>query len=294
MTSKEISIFHQFLQSRGAFTLFRGALSSYGYETKSIKEYESKISAIMAIRYSFPWDKVKGVLDWEVINDAWEDICIKHGFYEDESHSEYDIKLNIQGLFQSKQNLLRECTKCHRFLPESSFYTRRSTGGLQSQCIECCREHGRLRNGSTGIYREGNNLKDSDMEDFTFYDFTSNERGRRLQKNQFSINHKKGNFSVTFCIETSKQILDRELMFVRIRKDNITGDLHFIFNKQTGCKISVTGKSSKNVTIINKEFAMFFVKELRLSSDSDRDIAEHSNNLSNSGDYLTYKIIINE
>lgn len=54
---------------------------------------------------------------------------------------------------------MKECTKCHKVLPESSFYKRRNTGGLQSHCIDCCKAHGRLRNGRTGIYKtEENNL----------------------------------------------------------------------------------------------------------------------------------------
>lgn len=186
---------------------------------------------------------------------------------------------------------MKECTKCHRILPESSFYVRRDRGTLQSQCIDCCKSHGRLRNGRTGVYRNTNeNFKTNNMEDFTFYDF-GNSNSRKLEPNHFSVNHKKSNYSVTFNLNTSKQILDSGLIFVRIRKDNITGDLHFVFNKQLGCKVSETGNSRKNVTIINKKLTMFLVEELKLSSESDRDVVEHSNNLSNSSDYLTYKIM---
>ena len=46
----------------------------------------------------------------------------------------------------------RKCANCGRELPISSFY--RKGKGLQSWCIDCCREHGRLRNGVTGEYRD--------------------------------------------------------------------------------------------------------------------------------------------
>ncbi len=59
---------------------------------------------------------------------------------------------------------MKECAKCHRLLPESCFYVRRDNGRLQSHCIDCCKAHGRLRNGYTGIYRKDNtNLNNTIM-----------------------------------------------------------------------------------------------------------------------------------
>lgn len=296
MIAKEISVFHKFLKLRGALDLFKGAISSYGFEKKNINEYEKSVSALMAIRYAFPWNKVNAILNWDSINDKWEDVCIKHGFHELKDYDYYDIKLNIDGLFQGEQNLLKQCSKCQRYLPESSFYIRRDNRKIQSQCIDCCKAHGRLKNGTTGVYKkEGDNLKNSNMEDFTFYDFTSSDGKRRLQENQFSINHKKSNHSVTVCQQLSTTILNTKLLYLRIRKDNITGDIHFVFNREVGCKITTNGSSeNKNVTIINKPLVEFLVKELSLSESSERDVLELSKNLSNSPDYLTYKILRKE
>lgn len=50
-------------------------------------------------------------------------------------------------------NEQKTCTKCGRTLPLSEFY-KKSYGGYQSQCKDCCKEHGRLRNGYTGEYRQ--------------------------------------------------------------------------------------------------------------------------------------------
>lgn len=47
------------------------------------------------------------------------------------------------------------CKKCRRFVPRNKFYpNEKHKDGLQSYCQECDKEHGRLRNGTTGEYRE--------------------------------------------------------------------------------------------------------------------------------------------
>lgn len=69
---------------------------------------------------------------------------------------------------------MRRCTKCGRELPESEFYVRRDTGGLQSWCIRCCRNHGMLRNGSTGIYRKEEPLNEDMMKE------NINDKERRI------------------------------------------------------------------------------------------------------------------
>ena len=46
---------------------------------------------------------------------------------------------------------MKRCSKCGRLLPTSDYYAKGN--GLQSWCKECCKAHGRLRNGTTGKYR---------------------------------------------------------------------------------------------------------------------------------------------
>lgn len=46
---------------------------------------------------------------------------------------------------------MRRCAKCGRLLPTSDYYAKGN--GLQSWCKDCCKAHGRLRNGTTGKYR---------------------------------------------------------------------------------------------------------------------------------------------
>jgi hypothetical protein len=60
----------------------------------------------------------------------------------------------------------RVCPNCGRELPENKFY--RKGKGLQSWCIDCCRKHGKLRNGTTGEYRDNPTI--SDATDQQLYD----------------------------------------------------------------------------------------------------------------------------
>ena len=53
---------------------------------------------------------------------------------------------------------MRMCPKCGRVLSEANFYIRRDKGTYQSWCIDCCKAHGRLRNGTTGIYKKQENM----------------------------------------------------------------------------------------------------------------------------------------
>lgn len=56
----------------------------------------------------------------------------------------------------------KKCTKCGRELPVSEFYTKEGTK-LQSQCKDCCKAHGRLRNGRTGKYKYIKEYDDAEL-----------------------------------------------------------------------------------------------------------------------------------
>ena len=60
------------------------------------------------------------------------------------------LSFTIDGIFDIVVNT-RKCTNCGRELSESQFYRRGNK--LQSWCIDCQKQHGRLRNGTTGEYR---------------------------------------------------------------------------------------------------------------------------------------------
>lgn len=87
------------------------------------------------------------------------------------SYMAIEVKSTIQEqpLNQEEKELFektRVCPNCGRELPENKFY--RKGKGLQSWCIDCCRKHGKLRNGTTGEYRDNPTI--SDATDQQLYD----------------------------------------------------------------------------------------------------------------------------
>lgn len=134
--------------------------------------------------------------------------------------------------------------------------------------------------------------KNKNMEDFTFYDFNSNGVGIRTKLNskEIAVNCKKSNYSVTFNQITSKEILDGSFITYRVREDNITGALHFVFTKDNtiGSKFCATG-SSKNVLISSKKLVEFLKSKFKLEGQ-ERYILQISPNCSHSEMYYTVKI----
>ena len=249
MTDKEKKIFHQFLYARGALTLFRGALKSYGFYTKDFKEHEANVSAIFAIRYSFPWDKVIDKYYWERINDKWENVCIKEGLsdlhiYSDDPNR---VKTAIRELFGEEQ------------------WTK-------------------------------NNKNIKDMNDFIYHDFTtSNRGGKKMGKDEFSLNITDKNHSVTFNQEISNLVKGKGIKKMRIMENAITGELYFVFNHTDGVSVNFTGQSSgrpsrmPNATFNNKKLASFLVEKLGLGDG--RHVLKLSGNLAKTEDFLTFKIL---
>lgn len=59
------------------------------------------------------------------------------------------------GDFYKNRGGVKFCRRCRTFLPRDMFNANaRHNDGLQSYCKVCDREHGRLRNGTSGVYRE--------------------------------------------------------------------------------------------------------------------------------------------
>ena len=77
------------------------------------------------------------------------------------------------------QETTKQCPHCGRTLPMDEFY--HSDGRVQSWCKDCCRDRGRLRNGTTGEYRDDPTI--SKATDQQLYD----ELKRRGYKGTMSI-----------------------------------------------------------------------------------------------------------
>lgn len=287
MTISQRRKFRSFLESRGALTLFNGYLRDIGYNEKDFETYIKEVEPLMAVRYAFPWDKFTKIINWEKVNDEWENICIIKGYH----NLSGDVKKALKELFKDKQNRLKKCPKCGLYKDESQFY-KRGENGLQSHCIDCCKAHGRLRNGTTGIYREEeviNDKKEKDMEDFTFFDFApATGQGRKLEENTFGVNNKLGNRYVTFSKNKSNEIIDGEFDHLRVREDNITGDLCFVFTKNTGLPFNY--KNKKSIIINSKQLVDFLSSKMGVNLGENK-VFKLSENMAKTNDFLTYKIL---
>ena len=126
---------------------------------------------------------------------------------------------------------MKECPKCHRKLPESSFYVRdRDKGWLQSWCMDCCKDHGRLRNGSTGIYRqEIPKIKlNMDKEVAKVYETYDYDKFHIMEKGNRVINH----------VSAIKKSMQKEFLFspIIVNKDMeiVDGQNRFFASKELG------------------------------------------------------------
>lgn len=67
----------------------------------------------------------------------------------------FNISERAASLRKTRIFKTKVCTKCGRLLPLTEFYARSDRKDkLQSHCKYCQREHGRLRNGTTGGYKK--------------------------------------------------------------------------------------------------------------------------------------------
>ena len=130
------------------------------------------------------------------------------------------------------------------------------------------------------------------MEDFTFFDFgQTTQRSGYMKADEFSLNHTKNNYTVTLNMEVSNMIREGKFDHLRIRMDNITGEIHLIFTRDKGLKFRSEEGIKKNVSISSKEMVQFLVHQFGINDESGREIIKISKNLANSNDFLTFKIL---
>ena len=182
-----------------------------------------------------------------------------------------------------KKVYAKTCIYCGETKSVSEFRRDSSkTDGYGSYCKECMR---------TGVKKNNvNNQINNKMEDFTFYDFEKKHTGRTLEGLQFSVNRKPGQCMVYFNPLLSEMISKKRLTHLRVREDNITGELHFVFNKERGIPINAKDNHVKNIIVRNKELTTFLATKTGHSNDRMFYIKTTSD-LSNSKDYCTIKLL---
>lgn len=131
------------------------------------------------------------------------------------------------------------------------------------------------------------------MEDFTFFDFTESTRkgsGRRLREHTFSVVYNDSS-CITINIEDGKIIREKQMTHLRVRKDNVTGELCLVFNKERGIPLKLE-KDVQTTTIQCKALVEFLYHELSLRLEKrTRHIFSISENIANSDEYVTFRIL---
>lgn len=195
-----------------------------------------------------------------------------------------------------KQSALEKTTKvcdhCGKRKLRSEFYpSETSADGLQGWCKRCQDEHqqsSEKADAEQETQKPTTNQTGKKMEDFTFFDFEKKGLTYSIAPHTFAINRKKGNYTVVMSKADSKPIIEHDLLRLRLRQDNITGALHFVFNATIGAKCVV--KNKNNVTVASRELVEFLSSALGYAMTDERIIADISDNLSNSKEYVTFLI----
>ena len=127
-------------------------------------------------------------------------------------------------------------------------------------------------------------------EDYSYFDFVSVRGGReKMNANQCSLNFTKHTRGITINQEVTRYLSERNLNKVRIRYDNITGDVCLVFNREIGTIITKSGRKNFNFCIFNKKFAEKIAELLNLPL-SEHTILNLGNNTSRNDICACYRI----
>ena len=127
-------------------------------------------------------------------------------------------------------------------------------------------------------------------EDYTYFDFESRGRRKKMDEHQCALNHYDKRHCLTINQTCSAYIIEQGLQRVRIRYDNITGDVCLVFNKEIGTPVGVTGKESQNSIISNMGFVAKIIELLNIVTDNRRVVLHLGNNTSKNKSCACYRI----
>ena len=123
---------------------------------------------------------------------------------------------------------------------------------------------------------------------------TKRQGGPQMKENECSLysfqNRKNPVTSITLNNKVSKELREKNLVYISIRQDDITGEIGFVFSEDRGLKMSTTGKEQDNLKLACKEWTERLLKVLKLEREK-RYILTLSNNLSKIDDVIFMKII---
>lgn len=316
MTYDETTLFRNFLRNKGILNNFEFFYQHHRFDKKSIVEYYDDTPAEQVIMTAFDFSKPKntifGYKYWDDINEKW--LKVLKSFYENSKKidntplvrcgkcgkmlPETEFRVRKNGLLHKfcitceggkplEKKDTKVCTRCGEEKPRDEFYNSPSSkDGKASYCKECVKELSRE------IYynkKEKQQSNENNMEDYTFYDFdNSNQDSRIIAEGTAVIYYRTKNKYLIFGKTESEEILRSGLVKMRVRVDNITGAIHFLFNKEQG---ATSNTKSKNVRFTNSELVEFLMVQLGLErKEGSRYIISIGQNLSRTSDFITYKV----
>lgn len=319
MTYDETTLFRHFMQSKGVLNNFEYLYRNHRFDDRSIEEFYEETPADAVIMTAFDFSGFRNSIFsakyWESLDSKWQ-WCL-HDFRTQGTKVEPRVrcgkcgKMKYESEFRyTKSGRLHKfcieceggkptvvppppppktkvCSRCGKEKPLEEFNICNSTkDGRHAYCRECMREYNREKTQSQTQTKEKTN-----MEDYTFYDFEKQPSTHRIVQGTAALNFKNSNKYLIFGIEESRYISKSGLLKMRIRVDNITGALHFVFNKTQGATAAV---KDNNVKVVNADLVDFLMNYLSLGKKEGRYIINIGNDLSKTKDYITYKVTVNK
>lgn len=315
MTYDETTLFRNFLRNKGILNNFEFFYQHHRFDKKSIVEFYDDTPAEQVIMTAFDFSKsqstIFGYKYWDDINEKW--LKVLKSFYENNKKidntplvrcgkcgkmlPENEFRVRKNGLLHKfcitceggkplEKKDTKVCARCGEEKPLDEFYNQPSTrDGKASYCKECVKELSR----ETYFNKKEKQSNENNMEDYTFYDFdNSNQDSRIIAEGTAVIYYRTKNKYLIFGKTESEEILRSGLIKMRVRVDNITGAIHFLFNKEQG---AASNTKSKNVRFTNSELVEFLMVQLGLErKEGSRYIISIGQNLSRTSDFITYKV----
>lgn len=133
---------------------------------------------------------------------------------------------------------------------------------------------------------------DMEPKDITFFDFGGEAKSHSsIRNHEINVFLTETNHDITFNIFDSETILKGGFTRVRIARINLTGEILIVFNNDNGFTFSKPSSNSKNVRLRKKGVSQFIIQQVTKQSANGKYTFQISENVSNSDEYLTYKII---
>lgn len=313
MTYDETTLFRNFMKSVNMLNNFEFLYGQYKLSDLNIIDYydEANPEVVITTAFDFSKSRIFSYQYWKNLEDKWRQVlenfrkngeriekplvcCAKCGQMKPES--EFRVRNNgllhkfciqCEGGKPLELKDTKVCARCGMEKPLDEFNSSPSSrDGKSSYCKECAKEL--ARESYNKSKKKQQPIESDEMEDFTFYDFDGNSDKRKIHKGTAVVMFKsEHNKYLLFGKTETEEIKKRGLIKMRVRVDNITGEIHFVFNKEHGAKAV---NIERNLKFTNTDLVVFLMEHLNLGKKEGRYIINIGENLSRTNEFITYKV----